>query len=117
VPELLVFLAILGVAVMVAWLSPEALVLAGVVIASLGLIASFATGLVYHLALRAAIARSGAEARRWWWAPTRFHALIDRQGQAAIRPWFRAGATSFAFCGLGLFLVAGAIVKVWLLLR
>jgi hypothetical protein len=117
VPEAAVAFGVLGVLVMLAYLTPAALLWLGVGITVGGLAVSTVTGLVYHLRLRAAIGRVGPRPRLWWWAPSRFHAWLGERDRASVMAWFRVGATSFAFCGFGLFVVAGAIVKAILFSR
>jgi hypothetical protein len=68
-------------------------------------------GIVYHLALRRALARLGASTRGWLWSPVPCHRLLDEQGRGQVLPWFRLGAAGFFVCLAGIGMVAVALVK------
>ena len=108
---LLAFVAALG------WLSPDGLLAFGTAVAVAGLGASLVVGVVYHLRLRAAVARKGQLPARWWLAPSRLHRLLDEDERMTVLPFFVAGVVLVAICFGGLLLVALGAIKAYLLTR
>ena len=101
---LLFYLLLLGV------LGVEWQILAGTALVLVGLLGGGGAGIVYHLALRKALARMGASTRGWLWSPVSRHGLLDEQGRSEVLPWFRLGAAGFVVCLAGIGMVAvGAI--------
>jgi len=84
---------------------------AGAGLALVGLVGGGGAGIVYHLALRRALARLGASTRGWLWSPVPCHRLLDEQGRGQVLPWFRLGAAGFFVCLAGIGMVAVALVK------
>jgi len=76
-----------------------------------GLVGGGAAGIVYHLALRKALARMGASTRGWLWSPVARHRLLDEQGRSDVLPWFRTGAAGFFVCLAGIAMVAVALAR------
>ena len=85
--------------------------LVGAVLALAGLLGGGGAGIVYHLALRRALARLGASTRGWLWSPVSCHRLLDDQGRGEVLPWFRLGAAGFFVCLAGIGMVAVAAIK------
>jgi hypothetical protein len=108
---LLVFVALLG------WLSPDGLLAFGSAVAIAALCASLVVGVVYHLRLRAAIARRGPLPVRWWLAPSRLHGALDEGERLIVIPLFVTGVVLVAICFAGLLLVAIGAVKAFLMTR
>jgi len=77
----------------------------------IGLVGGGSAGIVYHLALRRALARVGVGTRGWLWSPVSRHASLDEQGRREVLPWFRLGATGFFICLAGLGWVVAAAVR------
>ena len=102
---LLLYLILLGV------LGVEWQFVAGAGMALVGLVGGGGAGIVYHLALRRALARLGASTRGWLWSPVSCHRLLDEQGRGQVLPWFRLGAAGFFVCLAGIGMVAVALVK------
>jgi hypothetical protein len=102
---LLLYLILLGA------LGVEWQFLAGAGLALTGLVGGGGAGIVYHLALRRALARLGASTRGWLWSPVSCHRLLDEQGRVEVLPWFRLGAAGFFVCLAGIGMVAVALVK------
>ena len=98
----LILLGVLGV---------ELQFMAGAILALVGLLGGGGAGIVYHLALRRALARLGASARGWLWSPVSCHRWLDEQGRAEVLPWFRLGAAGFVVCIAGIAMVAVAAIK------
>jgi len=101
----LMYLIVLGV------LAVEWQFMVGAVLALAGLLGGGAAGIVYHLALRRALARVGASTRGWLWSPVSRHRLLDEQGRGEVLPWFRLGAAGFFVCLAGMGMVAVAAIK------
>ena len=99
------YLIVLGV------LAVEWQFMVGAVLALAGLLGGGAAGIVYHLALRRALARVGASTRGWLWSPVSRHRLLDEQGRGEVLPWFRLGAAGFFVCLAGMGMVAVAAIK------
>jgi hypothetical protein len=110
-------LLVLGLVVGLAWLSPLPLLAIGAGLASAGLFASLAVGLLYHRRLRLELLRRRPLPPGWWWAPSRLHRDLDDSGRAAVLPYFRAGVFLVILAFAGLCLVALGIVKAWLMSR
>ena len=108
---LLAFVAALG------WLSPDGLLAFGSAVAVAGLCASLVVGVVYHLRLRAVMARKGPLPSRWWLAPSRLHPALDESERMTVIPLFVAGVVLVAICFGGLLLVALGAVKAFLMTR
>lgn len=102
---LLMYLVLLGV------LGVELQFTLGAVLTLAGLVGGGGAGVVYHLALRRALARSGASTRGWLWSPVSRHRLLDEQGLGEVTPWFRLGATGFLVCLAGIGMVTVAVIK------
>ena len=102
---LLMYLILLGV-LGIAWEFT-----AGAILALAGLAGGGAAGIVYHLALRRALARLGAGKRGWLWSPVSCHRLLDEQGRGEVLPWFRIGAAGYFVCLAGIGMIGVAIVK------
>ena len=102
---LLLYLILLGV------LGVEWQCVAGAALTLVGLVGGGGAGIVYHLALRRALARLGASTRGWLWSPVSCHRLLDEQGRVEVLPWFRLGAAGFFVCLAGIGMVAVALVK------
>src|SRR6185436_6706739 len=92
-------------------LGPEQLLQVGTLFAAFGLLGSLPVGLAYHLRLRAWLARGGPPPRRWWLAPSRFHVGLERDGRAAVLPFFNAGLVLIGLCVVGLLFVGTATFK------
>jgi hypothetical protein len=106
--------AIVGALLVVAGLDGWSAMALGAGLAGLGLLASMAVGLVYHLRTREHLRRLGRLPRLWWLAPTRLHRLMDEPARAAALPWFRAGVGFMAVHGAGLIVfLAGAAKVLW----
>lgn len=90
-----------------AWtaLSPEALLVAGLWAVAAGLGFGLPTGLLYHLALRRSLTRTGRLPRRWWLRPIALHPLVPPEDAFAVLAWCRLGALgcAVAFLGCGVF--------------
>jgi hypothetical protein len=99
------------------WLSPDGLLAFGTAVAVAGLGASLVVGLVYHLRLRAAVARKGQLPARWWLAPSRLHRLLDDDERLTVLPFFIGGVVLVAVCFGGLLLVAMGAIKAYFLTR
>ncbi len=108
---LLVFVAALG------WMSPDGLLAFGTAVAVAGLGASLVVGVVYHLRLRAAVARKRLLPPRWWLAPSRLHSLLDADERMTVLPFFVAGVVLVAICFAGLLLVTLGAIKAYVLTR
>lgn len=102
---LLMYLVLLGA------LGVELQFTLGALLALVGLLGGGGAGIVYHLALRRALARLGASQRGWLWSPVSRHRLLDRQGLGQVLPWFRLGATGFFVCLAGIGMVTVAVIK------
>jgi hypothetical protein len=85
--------------------------MAGAALALAGLLGGGGAGIVYHLALRKALARLGASTRGWLWSPVSLHRLLDERGRSVVLPWFRLGAAGFVVCVAGIAMVAVAAIK------
>lgn len=85
--------------------------LAGGLLTFLGLVGGGGAGIVYHVALRRALARVGASTRGWVWSPVARHPLLDDRGRRRVLPWFRVGATGFFLCLAGIGMVVVAVVR------
>jgi hypothetical protein len=107
-------LVVLGLVVGLAWLSPLPLLAIGAGLASAGLSASVAVGILYHRRLRLELVRRQALPPRWWWAPTRLHRRLDEAGRAAVLPYFRAGLVLVVLAFGGMALVALGAAKAWM---
>jgi hypothetical protein len=101
----LLYLLLLGV------LGLEVQFLAGAVLSLVGLLGGGGAGVVYHVALRRALARLGESERGWLWSPVSCHRLLDERGRAEVLPWFRLGAAGFLVCVAGIGMVAVAVVR------
>jgi hypothetical protein len=89
-------LMLLVVPTLVTLLVPSpALVVAGLVVAVLGLLAGAPAGVGYHLALRRLLARRMVLPRRWWIRPTVLHDRLTADERLRVIPWFRLGAAAF----------------------
>jgi hypothetical protein len=110
-------LALLAFVVALGWLTPDGLLAFGTAVAVAGLGASMLVGLVYHLRLRAAVARKGQLPARWWLAPSRLHGLLDENERLTVLPFFVAGVVLVAICFAGLLLVALGAIKAYVLTR
>lgn len=110
-------LVVLGLVVGLAWLSPLPLLAIGAGLASAGLSASLAVGVLYHRRLRLELVRRRPLPAGWWLAPSRLHRDLDENGRAAVLPYFRAGVFLVILAFAGLSLVALGVVKAWLMSR
>jgi hypothetical protein len=108
---------VLGLVVGLAWVAPLPLLAIGAGLASAGLSASLAVGVLYHRKLRLELVRRRSLPAGWWWAPSRLHRELDENGRAAVLPYFRAGVFLVILAFAGLSLVALGVVKAWLLTR
>lgn len=115
--EILLAGALLAMLLGLATLGAQALLLAGLALGVLGLVASTVAGLVYHLRLRAVLARRGPLPRRWWWSPSRFHAELSAADRREFLPWWRGGGAAFGVCLLGLVMIATSIAKAYFFVR
>ena len=102
---LLCYLLLLGLP------SIELQFLAGGLLTFVGLVGGGGAGIVYHLALRQALARVGASTRGWVWSPVARHPLLDDRGRRQVLPWFRVGATGFFLCLAGIGMITVAVVR------
>jgi hypothetical protein len=109
--EAAVALALLFYLLLLALPGIEMQVLLGVFLALAGLVGGGSAGIIYHLALRAALGRVGASTRGWLWSPVSRHHLLDERGQRQVLPWFRVGAAGFLVCLAGIGMVAVAILR------
>lgn len=89
----------------------EAQLVVGAVATLAGLLGGGAAGLVYHLALRRALARVKQSTHGWLWSPVSRHAALDDLGLREVLPWFRRGAAGFVVCMAGIGLLAVAVVR------
>jgi hypothetical protein len=108
---------VLGLVLGLAWVAPLPLLAIGAGLASAGLSASVAVGVLYHRKLRLELIRRRSLPPGWWWAPSRLHRELDENGRAAVLPYFRAGVFLVILAFAGLSLVALGAVKAWLLTR
>ena len=76
-----------------------------------GLVGGGGAGIVFHVALRKALARVGASTRGWLWSPVSCHRHLDEEGRGQVLPWFRTGAAGFFVCLAGIAMVAIAIAR------
>ncbi len=104
-------LALLSYLLLLALPGIELQVLAGSLLTSIGLLGGGGAGLIYHLALRHALARLGASTRGWVWAPVGRHRFLDDRGRKRVLPWFRLGAAGFFLCLAGIGMVAVALLR------
>jgi hypothetical protein len=109
--EALVVLGLLAYLGLLAVPGPVWQLLLGVLVTLVGLVGGGGAGIVYHLTLRRALVRQGAEVRGWLWSPVSRHHLLDEQGRREVLPWFRAGAAGFFLCLAGIGMIAVALFK------
>ena len=109
--EAAVALALLCYLLLLALPGIEVQFLAGGLLTLVGLLGGGGAGIVYHLALRGALARLGASTRGWVWSPVSRHALLDEEAKRRVLPWFRVGAAGFFVCLAGIGMVAVAILR------
>jgi hypothetical protein len=112
--EAVIAAVVLGLVVALAWLAPLSLLAIGAGLASAGLSASVAIGIIYHRRLRLEVARRRTVPARWWWAPSRLHRDLDETGRAAVMPYFRAGVFLIILAFVGLSVIALGAAKAWL---
>jgi hypothetical protein len=112
--EVLVAALLAALFSVLAALGPERLLQVGALFAAIGLLGSLPVGLAYHLRLRSWLLRRGPPPRGWWWAPSRFHAALERDGRAKVLPFFTAGVVLVALCVVGLLFVGTGTVKAYL---
>lgn len=115
--EVVLAAVLLALVAALGWLSPDGLLAFGSAVAVAGLGASVLVGVVYHVRLRAAVARKGLLPARWWLAPSRLHRLLDDDERMTVLPFFVAGVVLVAICFGGLLLVALGAVKAYLMTR
>jgi hypothetical protein len=115
--EVVLAAVLLALVAALGWLSPDGLLAFGSAVAVAGLGASVLVGVVYHVRLRAAVARKGLLPARWWLAPSRLHRLLDDDERMTVLPFFVAGVVLVAVCFGGLLLVALGAVKAYLMTR
>lgn len=115
--EAIVAALLLALVAALGWLSPDGLLTFGSAVAVAGLGASLLVGVVYHLRLRAAVARKGPLPARWWLAPSRLHQLLDEDERLTVLPFFVAGVVLVAICFGGLLLVMLGAIKAYLMTR
>jgi hypothetical protein len=89
----------------------ELLVMAGIVVTLVGLVGGGGAGLVYHIVLRNALLRLGAETHGWLWSPVSRHAALDESARRKVLPWFRLGAAGFFVCMVGIGMIAVAVLR------
>jgi hypothetical protein len=89
----------------------ELQIMAGALLTLAGLVGGGGAGIVYHLALRDALVRLGADTRGWLWSPVSRHRELDERGRRQVLPWFRLGAAGFFLCLAGIGMVAVAILR------
>lgn len=78
------------------------------------MLASAAVGipleLIYFVALGIALGRPGPRPRGWYWRSFAHHHLLSQRARQWVLPWFYLGALSFLGIGLGILIVALAVV-------
>ena len=103
--ELLLVLGGVGVliagAVLVACVSPDAVLLGGAAIVVGGIALGVPTGLVYHILLGRYLSQRGPAPARWWWRPLEHHGALHARELSRVMPWCYAGATGFLFILIG----------------
>jgi hypothetical protein len=87
-------------------LAVETVLLLGVGLVAGGLVLGVPTGAIYHVALRASLARAGALPARWWLQPTSLHDRIPPDERAWVLGWCYAGAAGFLITMAGCVVVA-----------
>jgi hypothetical protein len=90
-----------------AWtaLPADALLRAGFWLVAAGLGFGLPTGLLYHVALRRSLARTGALPERWWLHPLALHGRVPAEDLLPVLAWCRLGALGcgVAFLGCAVF--------------
>lgn len=86
----------------------------GTIAALVGLVGGGGAGIVYHLALHAALLRLEQGTRGWLWSPVSRHGGLDDAGRRAVLPWFRVGAAGFFLCIAGIGVIGVAVLRAWL---
>jgi hypothetical protein len=87
-------------------LPPELLLIAGFWVAVAGLGFGVPTGLLYHWALRRALAAVDRLPPRWWVHPTSLHDRLPPEARPTVMAWCTAGAAGFLVSLAGCALVA-----------
>jgi hypothetical protein len=109
--ELFVAIGVLGYLVFLTLPGVELQFLVGGWTTLIGLVGGGSAGILYHLALRKALARVGAGTRGWLWSPVSRHQVLDEQGRREVLPWFRLGAAGFFVCLAGIGWIVAAVVR------
>jgi hypothetical protein len=109
--EAAIALALLCYLLLLALPGVELQIMAGTLVTLVGLAGGGGAGIVYHLALRAALLRLGADTRGWLWSPVAHHRALDELGKRQVLPWFRLGAAGFFVCVAGIGMVTVAILR------
>jgi len=99
----LVLALVIGGTLVVA-LSWTTLVFGGAALIAIGFVLGVPTGLYYHVALYKRLEPRGALPQRWYWSPTRYHALLEDDERTQVLRWFYLGAIGF------MLIVSGGIV-------
>ena len=109
--EAAIALALLGCLLLLALPGIELQVVLGTVLTLVGLVGGGGAGIVYHLRLRAALVRLGADTRGWLLAPVSRHDLLDERAKRRVLPWFRIGAAGFLVCLVGIGTIVVAVLR------
>ena len=115
--EALIGLALVLLFCLIGWsllLGPEALIWAGIALATLGFAYGIPTAIVYHWRLYRSLLRAGRLPTRWWLQPTAHHALLPPEDRGGVLFWGIVGGTGFGVIVLGILITS---VGLWRTLR
>ncbi len=109
---LAVFLAVAGLAVVLAVFDWPTLLLSGFWLVGAGFSASLMASVLYHWALRRSLLSRGGLPARWWLNPTRQHHLLGPERRRVV-PYFYFGVAAFLVTMVGCLGILLAALKSW----